>query len=95
MIRTIWLAMSCLIGLAALTVLKVGTKTFVDERVPSPGTMAARMQLDVLPMGLDSFASEDEARPVRPIAIVPKQLAAAAIQANVIGKNATVLVMDG
>jgi hypothetical protein len=83
MIRTIWLAITCLIGIAALTVVKVGTKTFVDETVPPPGvTIGASLEPDALPKGdrLDSFVSDDEAKPIKPIAFIRKQAAPAAIE---------------
>ena len=78
MIRTVWVAIACLIGLAALTVIKVGT-TSLEATGPSdqttgfslasdasmPGTLAKGDRLDI--------ADEDEGvKPIRPIAIMPK-----------------------
>jgi hypothetical protein len=83
MIRTVWVAIACLIGLAALTVIKVGTSSLeatassdqttgasllsdASSSDPSmPGTLAKGDRLDI--------ADEDDAaKPVRPIAIMPR-----------------------
>jgi hypothetical protein len=91
MIRTVWLAIACLIGIAALTVIKVGTTSFeavfpsdqgsslssdASSSEPSPSdTLAKADRLDV--------AGEDDAvKPVRPIAITTKVAAAAASEAS-------------
>jgi hypothetical protein len=89
MIRTVWLAIACLIGLAALTVIKVGTTTLeaTDQTTGSSlasdasssdpsnlGTLAKGDRLDV--------ADEDDAKPVRPIAITTKVAAAEASEAS-------------
>ncbi len=45
MIRTVWLAITLLIGLAALTILKVvGIKPFVDQSVPLQETIGTNLQ---------------------------------------------------
>jgi hypothetical protein len=85
MIRTVWLAIACLIGLAGLTALKVGTASFVQEAaVPSeqvggtdPASDAA--VADALPKGdrLDATDEDDAIKPVRPVAITTKVAAAA------------------
>jgi hypothetical protein len=83
MIRTVWVAIACLIGLAALTVIKVGTTSF-EAALPSDPTTGVNLISDASPPDpltpgtlakgdrLD-IADEDEAvKPVRPIAIVPR-----------------------
>jgi hypothetical protein len=48
MIRTVWLAITLLIGLAALTILKVvGIKPFVDQSVPLQETIGTNLQSDI------------------------------------------------
>jgi len=77
MIRTVWLAIAFLIGLAALTVIKVGTQSFVQEAVaPSDQTVGTNLASDMSepqPLAksdrLDAAEEEDATRPVKPIAI--------------------------
>ena len=85
MIRTVWLAIACLIALAGLTALKLGSASFVQEAAvpseqvaglnPASDTAVA----DVLPKGdrLDAADEDDAIKPVRPIAITTKVAAAA------------------
>jgi hypothetical protein len=93
MIRTVWLAITCLIGLAALTVIKVGTTSF-EAAVPSDQTTGTSLlsdasssdasTSDVLAKGdrLDVADEDDAAKPVRPIAITSKVAEAAASEAS-------------
>jgi hypothetical protein len=89
MIRTVWVAIACLIGLAALIVIKVGTTSLeaTDQTTgaslvsgasssdPSTlGTLAKGDRLDI--------AEEDDVKPVRPIAITTKVAATAASEAS-------------
>ena len=83
MIRTVWLAIGCLIVLAGLTVLKVGTASVVQEAAAPAAQLAgahpADMPVaDVLPKGdrLDAADEDDAVRPVRPIAITTRVAAA-------------------
>jgi hypothetical protein len=89
MIRTVWVAIACLIGLAALTVVKVGTTSF--EATPaSDRTTGASLASDApssdpsvlgtLAKGdrLDVADEDDAVKPVRPIAITTKVAATAA-----------------
>jgi hypothetical protein len=78
MIRTVWVAIACLIGLAALTVIKVGT-TSLEATASSDRTTGASLASDpailgTLPKGdrLDIADQDDAVKPVRPIAITPK-----------------------
>jgi hypothetical protein len=83
MIRTVWVAIACLIGLAALTVVKLGTTSF-EAALPSGQTAASSLAADVsssgaallgtLPKGdrLDIADGDDAVKPVRPIAIMPR-----------------------
>ena len=83
MIRTVWVAIACLIGLAALTVIKVGTTSF-EATLASDQTTGASLVSDAsssdpsalgtLPKGdrLDIADQDDAVKPVRPIAIVPR-----------------------
>ena len=83
MIRTVCVAIACLIGLAALTVIKVGTTSF-EAALPSDQTTGANLNSDVsssdplapgtLAKGdrLDIADEDDAVKPVRPIAIVPR-----------------------
>jgi hypothetical protein len=83
MIRTVWVAIVCLIGLAALTVIKVGTTSF-EATLASDRTTGASLVSDAsssdpsalgtLPKGdrLDIADQDDAVRPVRPIAIMPR-----------------------
>jgi hypothetical protein len=92
MIRTVWLAIACLIGLAALTVIKVGT-TSLEATGPSDQTTGSSLAFDASssdasPLGtlakgdrLD-VADEDDVKPVRPIAITTKVAAAPASEAS-------------
>src|SRR4051794_39115602 len=76
MIRTVWLAIACLVALAGLSVLKFGTASFVQEAA-SPSEQAAASVAsdtawsDVLPKGdrLDAADEDDAIKPIRPIAI--------------------------
>src|SRR5258707_66731 len=82
MIRTVWVAIACLIGLAALTVIKVGT-TSLEATGPSDQTNGSGLTSDASsnPLTLGSLAkgdrldvadADDAVKPVRPIAIMPK-----------------------
>jgi hypothetical protein len=89
MIRTVWLAIACLIVLAGLTVLKVGTAAVVQDDAAPAGQMAAASPAgavvsDVLPKGdrLDAADEDDAIKPVRPIAITTKVAAAAPVEAT-------------
>jgi hypothetical protein len=93
MIRTVWLAIACLIGLAALTVVKVG-KTSLEATLPSDQTTGANLSSDAsssdplaagtLAKGdrLDIADEDDAVKPVRPIAITTKVAATAASEAS-------------
>jgi hypothetical protein len=93
MIRTVWLAIVCLIALAALTVVKVGTTSF-EASIPSEQTTGASLLSDAslsdpsmsgtLAKGdrLDAADEDDAVKPVRPIAITPKLAEAAASEAG-------------
>src|SRR4051812_27180054 len=93
MIRTVWLAIACLIGLAALTVVKVGT-TSLEATLASDQTTGANLSFDasssdLLAAGtlakgdrLDIAAEDDAVKPVRPIAITAKVAAAAASETS-------------
>lgn len=84
MIRTVWLAIACLVALAGLSVLKLGTASFVQEAA-TPSEQAAASAAsdttvsDVLPKGdrLDAADEDDAIKPVRPIAINTKLASAA------------------
>jgi hypothetical protein len=92
MIRTVWLAIACLIGLAALTVIKVGT-TSLEATGASDQTTGSSLVSDAsssdpyspgaLAKGdrLD-IADEEDVKPVRPIAITTKVAATAASEAS-------------
>jgi hypothetical protein len=89
MIRTVWLAIACLIVLAGLTVLKVGTTAVVpDDAAPVEQTAAANpagaLASDVLPKGdrLDAADEDDAIKPVRPIAITTRVAAAVPAEAT-------------
>jgi hypothetical protein len=83
MIRTVWVAIACLIGLAALTVIKVGTTSF-EAALSSDQTTGANLNADTSssdPLALGALAKadrldiaddDDGIKPVRPIAIVPR-----------------------
>jgi hypothetical protein len=83
MIRTVWVAIACLIGLAALTVIKVGTTSF-EASLASDQTTGASLVSDAsssdpsvlgtLAKGdrLDIADGDDAVKPVRPIAILPR-----------------------
>jgi hypothetical protein len=98
MIRTVWLAIVCLIGIAALTVIKVGTTSF-EAALPSEQTTATGLLSDASSFDLSSsgalakadrldMADEDDAiRPVRPIAITTKVAAAATSEASELERN--------
>jgi len=78
MIRTVWLAIACLIGIAALTVIKVGTTSF-EAAFPSDQSTSLNSDAsssdpafsDTLPKAdrLDVADEGDAVKPVRPIAI--------------------------
>jgi hypothetical protein len=82
MIRTVWLAIACLIALAALTVIRVGTTSLEATGASDQATGASLVSdasssdpssLGALAKGdrLD-IAEEEDVKPVRPIAIMPK-----------------------
>jgi hypothetical protein len=83
MIRTVWVAIACLIGLAALTVIKVGT-TSLEATGPfdqttgfslaSDASLSAPSSLGTLAKGdrLDIADEDDAVKPVRPIAVMPR-----------------------
>jgi hypothetical protein len=83
MIRTVWVAIACLIGLAALTVIKVGT-TSLEATLPSDQTTGVNLisgasspdpsMPGTLAKGdrLDIADEDDAVKPVRPIAITTK-----------------------
>lgn len=84
MIRTVWLAIACLVALAGLSVLKLGTASFVqDAAAPSEQAAASvasdTASSDVLPKGdrLDAADEDDAIKPIRPIAITTKLASAA------------------
>ena len=93
MIRTVWLAIACLIGIAALTVVKVGTTSF-EAALPSDQANGSSLTADAsssdaatsgtLAKGdrLDVADEDDAVKPVRPIAITTKVAAAAASEAR-------------
>lgn len=86
MIRTVWLAIACLIGIAALTIVKVGTTSFEaasDQTSGSSLTADASSSDAAISSTLGKadrldVTEEDAAKPVRPIAITTKVAAAAA-----------------
>ncbi|HEV7599518.1 MAG TPA: hypothetical protein VGO49_04585 [Bradyrhizobium sp.] len=93
MIRTVWLAIACLIGLAALTVIKVGTTSFEAALPyePTTGTslLSDASSSDASASGalakadrLDVADEDDAVKPVKPIAITTKVAEAAASQAS-------------
>jgi hypothetical protein len=92
MIRTVWLAIACLIGLAALTVIRVGT-TSLEATGPSDQTTGSNLVSDASasdPSSLGTLAKgdrldvadEDDVKPVRPIAITTKVAAPVASEAS-------------
>jgi hypothetical protein len=93
MIRTVWVAIACLIGLAALTVIKVGTTSF-EAALRSDQTTGANLISDAssssplapgtLAKGdrLDIADEDDAVKPVRPIAIVPKVAEALSVETS-------------
>lgn len=93
MIRTVWLAIACLIGIAALTVIKVGTTSF-EAALPSDQTIGTSLLSDASASDpatsgtlakadrLDLADEDDAVKPVRPIAITTKIAAAAASEAS-------------
>lgn len=93
MIRTVWLAIICLIGIAALTIIKVGTTSF-EAALPSDqstgaGLLSDASSSDLLTSGalakadrLDVADEDDAIKPVRPIAITTKVAAVAPTQAS-------------
>jgi hypothetical protein len=88
MIRTVWVAIACLIGLAALTVIKVGT-TSLEATLASDQTTGSSLISDASTLGtlakgdrLDVAEEDDAIKPVRPIAITTKVAATAASEAS-------------
>jgi hypothetical protein len=93
MIRTVWLAIACLIGLAALTVIRVGT-TSLEATGPSDQTTGSGLASDAsssdpLTLGtlakgdrLDVADADDAVKPVRPIAIMPRVSEALPVEAS-------------
>jgi hypothetical protein len=93
MIRTVWVAIVCLIGLAALTVIKVGTTSF-EAALPFDQTTGSNLNSDAsssdqlapgtLAKGdrLDIADEDDAVKPVRPIAITTKVAATAASETS-------------
>jgi hypothetical protein len=93
MIRTVWLAIACLIGIAALTVIKVGTTSF-EAALPSDQTTGTSLISDASSSDtlasatlakadrLDVADESDAVKPVRPIAITTKVAEAAPSQAG-------------
>jgi hypothetical protein len=93
MIRTVWLAIACLIGIAALTVIKVGSSSF-EAALPSDQTIGSSLNADASLSDpstsgalakadrLDAADEDDAVKPVRPIAITTKLAAAAASEAS-------------
>lgn len=93
MIRTVWLAIACLIVLAGLTVVKVGTGPLVQEAAAPAEHAGANPAYDtpvseVLPKGdrLDAADEDDAVKPVRPIAITTR--IAAAVPSEATGSEA-------
>lgn len=90
MIRTVWVAIACLIGLAALTVIKVGTTSLeaIDQTsgasLISDASSSNPSTLGTLAKGdrLDIADDDDAAKPVRPIAIMPKVTEALPVEAG-------------
>lgn len=93
MIRTVWLAIACLIGIAALTVIKVGTASFEAALAPEQTTGSSLLSdasasdtstSDTLAKAdrLDVAEEDDAIKPVRPIAITTKVAAAAPSEAG-------------
>jgi hypothetical protein len=92
MIRTVWLAIACLIGIAALTVIKVGTTSF-EATFPADQTAGSSLISDASSSDtatstlakadrLDAADQDDAVKPVRPIAITTKVAQAAASEAS-------------
>ena len=93
MIRTVWVAIACLIGLAALTVVKVGTTSF-EAALPSGQTTGSSLisgasASDPSASGplakgdrLDVADEDDAVKPVRPIAITTKVAGTAASETS-------------
>jgi hypothetical protein len=92
MIRTVWLAIACLIGIAALTVIKVGTTSY-EAAFPSDQTTGSSLNSDPSSSDttsgtlakadrLDAADPDDAVKPVRPIAITTKVAQAATPQAS-------------
>jgi hypothetical protein len=90
MIRTVWLAIACLIVLAGLTVLKLGTTAAVQEaaapaeQIAGASLVSSTAVSEVLPKGdrLDAADEDDAIKPVRPIAITTKVAAAVPSEAT-------------
>jgi hypothetical protein len=91
MIRTVWLAIACLIGIAALTVIKVGTTSF-EATFPADQTAGSSLISDASSSDTASgtlakadrldAAEDDAVKPVRPIAITTKVAEAATPKAS-------------
>jgi hypothetical protein len=92
MIRTVWVAIACLIGLAALTVIKVGSTSFEATLASDQTTglslasdgSSAPSTLGTLAKGdrLDIADEDDAVKPVRPIAIMPRVAEALPVEAS-------------
>jgi hypothetical protein len=90
MIRTVWVAIACLIGLAALTIIKVGTTSFeatgqtTGASLNSDASSSGASTLGTLAKGdrLDVADEDDAVKPVRPIAITTKVAATALSEAS-------------
>jgi hypothetical protein len=93
MIRTVWLAIACLIGIAALTVIKVGTTSFeaalpsnptTDTSLVSDASLSEPSASGTLAKAdrLDLAEQDDAVKPVRPIAITTKVAEPATSQAS-------------
>src|ERR1700710_395310 len=93
MLRTVWVAIACLIGLAALTVIKVGT-TSLEATGPFDQITGSSLAADAsssdpsmpgtLAKGdrLDIADEDDAVKPVRPIAITTKVAETAASETS-------------
>jgi hypothetical protein len=97
MIRTVWVAIACLIGLAALTVIKVGTTSFeatgpFDQTTGfslASDSSSAPSSLGTLAKGdrLDIAEEDDAVKPVRPIAIMPRVAEALPVETSESERN--------
>ncbi len=64
MIRTVWLAIACLIGIAALTVIKVGT-TSLEATGPSDQTTGSSLASDASSSDPSTLGTLAKGRPAR------------------------------